>query len=79
MYQQKLREAEKQVEEVSGKLSKKERECETRQEEKDEITNTMNMMKAKLDKEMTSHVETRRMLDELHLQVCRSTTIIIRF
>jgi dishevelled associated activator of morphogenesis len=71
VYQQKLREAEKQAEEVTAKLAKKERECEARQEEKEEITNTMNMMKAKLDKEIASHADTRRLLEELQRQVVR--------
>lgn len=31
----------------------------------EEITNTMNMMKARLDKELAGHAETRRQLEDL--------------
>ncbi|KAK7502698.1 hypothetical protein BaRGS_00005948, partial [Batillaria attramentaria] len=69
VYQQKLREAEKASDELNAKLAKKERECEVRLEEKEEITNTMNMMKARLEKETASHAETRRQLEDLLARV----------
>ncbi|XP_025103883.1 LOW QUALITY PROTEIN: disheveled-associated activator of morphogenesis 2-like [Pomacea canaliculata] len=69
VYQQKLREAEKTAEEINAKLAKKERECEVRSQEKEEITSTMNMMKTRLEKESTSHAETRKQLEELLARV----------
>ncbi|XP_076441930.1 disheveled-associated activator of morphogenesis 1-like isoform X2 [Babylonia areolata] len=69
VYQQKLREAEKATDELNAKLAKRERECEARLAEKEEITNTMNMMKARLDKEMASHAETRKQLEDLLTRV----------
>ncbi|XP_059163759.1 disheveled-associated activator of morphogenesis 2-like [Physella acuta] len=64
-FQTKLREAEKASDELAAKLAKKERECEVRLEEKDELMSTMNMMKAKLEKEVAAHAETRQQLQDL--------------
>lgn len=64
-FQAKLRDAEKANDELAAKLAKKERECEIRVEEKEELVSTMNMMKSKLDKEVAAHVETRQQLQDL--------------
>ncbi|XP_035825837.1 disheveled-associated activator of morphogenesis 1 [Aplysia californica] len=64
-FQTKLREAEKAGDELNAKLAKKERECEVRLEEKEDLMSTMNMMKTKLEKEVSAHAETRQQLQDL--------------
>ncbi|KAK6997787.1 disheveled-associated activator of morphogenesis 1 [Biomphalaria glabrata] len=64
-FQTKLREAEKSADELQAKLAKKERECEVRVEEKEELMATMNLMKSKLEKEVAAHAETRSQLQDL--------------
>ncbi|KAH9489529.1 Dishevelled associated activator of morphogenesis 2 [Bulinus truncatus] len=64
-FQTKLRDAEKSADELQAKLAKKERECEVRLEEKEELMATMNMMKSKLEKEVAAHAETRNQLQDL--------------
>ncbi|KAK6182752.1 hypothetical protein SNE40_010364 [Patella caerulea] len=64
-FQTKLREAEKQNDELNAKLAKRERECEARFQEKDELMTTLNHMKTKLEKEMATHAETKQQLDTL--------------
>ncbi|CAL1531259.1 unnamed protein product [Lymnaea stagnalis] len=64
-FQTKLRDLEKANDEQAAKLAKKERECEVRMEEKDELVATMNMMKSKLEKEVSAHAETRQQLQDL--------------
>lgn len=58
-YQQKIREAQKETEQTNVKLQKKEKEIETLAVEKDELINTVNSMKTKLEKEKRSHEEAK--------------------
>ncbi|KAK3092739.1 hypothetical protein FSP39_006760 [Pinctada imbricata] len=67
--QQKLRETEKANEELQAKLAKRERECEIRVEEKDELSATVARMKAKLEKESSSQAELRQTIDQLNQQL----------
>lgn len=65
--------------EFQSKLAKKEREVEVRTQEKEELLETVNKMKTKLEKEAASHydakqhiAELNRHIEELKVQVGRS-------
>lgn len=68
-YQQKLREMEKASDEIQAKLTKKEREAEIRGQEKEELLDTVNKMKTKLEKETTGHLETKQHIQDLNRHV----------
>ncbi|XP_078314875.1 disheveled-associated activator of morphogenesis 1-like isoform X2 [Crassostrea virginica] len=67
--QQKLREMEKSQEELQSKVAKKERDCETKEQEKDELAETVTRMKAKLDQETAAQTELKMKINELNLQI----------
>ncbi|XP_048259001.1 disheveled-associated activator of morphogenesis 1-like [Haliotis rufescens] len=73
-FQQKLREMEKSNDELNAKLAKKERECEVRLQEKEELITTMNKMKTKLEKEVANHTETKQQLDNLLSSLAEAKT-----
>ncbi len=50
--QTKMREIQKENDELNSTIAKKERECEIKTEEKDELMTTLNKIKDKLEKEM---------------------------
>ncbi|XP_052768574.1 disheveled-associated activator of morphogenesis 1-like isoform X2 [Mya arenaria] len=64
-YQQKLREVEKAHDDLQSKLTKKEREAEVRHQEKEELLDTVNKMKTKLEKETAALSETRQQINDL--------------
>ncbi|KAL3874321.1 hypothetical protein ACJMK2_037352 [Sinanodonta woodiana] len=68
-YQQKLREHEKATEELNLKLAKKERECEAKSQEKDELVTTVSRMKAKLEKELAGYAETKQQLADTNTRL----------
>ncbi|KAJ8308329.1 hypothetical protein KUTeg_013203 [Tegillarca granosa] len=68
-YQQKLREMEKANEELQNKLTKMDRECEIRAEEKDELSSTVTRMKTKLEKEMANHAQLKDTITDLNAQI----------
>ena len=67
--QSKIREIQKENDEVVSKLAKKEHECEVKIEEKEELMQTLNKIKSKLDKEAESHAEAKNRLAEMRQQV----------
>ncbi|XP_064600215.1 disheveled-associated activator of morphogenesis 1-like [Liolophura sinensis] len=67
--QQKLREVEKICDDLKSKLTKKERECEIRTQEKEELFSTVNKMKTKLDKEVSLHQETKSQVTGLTSEI----------
>jgi len=64
-YQTKLREVEKAHEEVTARLTKREREMEVRAAERDELLDTVNKMKSKLEKEAGAVNESRQQVADL--------------
>ncbi|XP_060571050.1 disheveled-associated activator of morphogenesis 1-like [Ruditapes philippinarum] len=68
-YQQKLREVEKANDEIQSKLTKKEREAEIRTQEKEELLDTVNKMKTKLEKETAGHQETKQHINDLNRHI----------
>jgi dishevelled associated activator of morphogenesis len=68
-YQQKLREVEKANDEIQSKLTKKEREAEIRTQEKEELLDTVNKMKTKLEKEAAGHQETKQHINDLNRHI----------
>ncbi|ESO96460.1 hypothetical protein LOTGIDRAFT_159871 [Lottia gigantea] len=75
-FQNKLREAEKANDELNAKLAKRERECEARFEEKEELMSTMNHMNAKLEKEMAAHADVKLQLNSLMAQLHEVTSYL---
>ena len=68
-FQTKMREVQKENDELASKLSKKEHECEVKIEEKEELMQTLNKIKTKLEKDATNHAEAKGKLAELQQQV----------
>ncbi|XP_053375158.1 disheveled-associated activator of morphogenesis 1-like [Mercenaria mercenaria] len=68
-YQQKLREVEKANDEIQSKLTKKEREAEIRTQEKEELLDTVNKMKTKLEKETSGHQDTKQHINDLNKHI----------
>ena len=60
-----FRELQKQNDDVSHQLGKKEKECELRTQEKEEMVDTVSKMKLKLERETNSHTETQQNLSDL--------------
>nr|XP_011446761.2 disheveled-associated activator of morphogenesis 1-A isoform X1 [Crassostrea gigas]XP_011446762.2 disheveled-associated activator of morphogenesis 1-A isoform X1 [Crassostrea gigas]XP_011446763.2 disheveled-associated activator of morphogenesis 1-A isoform X1 [Crassostrea gigas]XP_011446764.2 disheveled-associated activator of morphogenesis 1-A isoform X1 [Crassostrea gigas]XP_011446765.2 disheveled-associated activator of morphogenesis 1-A isoform X1 [Crassostrea gigas]XP_011446766.2 dishe len=67
--QQKLREMEKGQEDLQSKVAKKERDCEMKEQEKDELAETVTRMKAKLDQEMAAQNELKQKINELSVHI----------
>ncbi|XP_062616662.1 disheveled-associated activator of morphogenesis 1-like [Saccostrea cucullata] len=67
--QQKLREMEKSQEDLQSKVAKKERDCEIKEQEKDELAETVTRMKAKLDQENAAQNELKQTINELNQQI----------
>ena len=63
--QTKIREIQKENDELTSKLAKKEREIEVKAEEKEELMVTLNKIKSKLEKETAAHLETKAQLADL--------------
>lgn len=68
-WQQKIRELEKNTDELQNKVAKKERECEIKAEEKDELLSTVTRMKNKLEKEMQAQQEMKQTISEYSAQI----------
>ena len=68
-YQQKLREVEKASDEFQSKLAKKEREAEARTQEKEELLDTVNKMKTKLEREAASHYDAKQHITDLNRHI----------
>ncbi|XP_029633402.1 disheveled-associated activator of morphogenesis 1 isoform X3 [Octopus sinensis] len=64
-FQQKMREIEKANDDLNLKMQKKERECDAKTQEKEELISTVNKMKTKLEKEITNHQETKQNISDM--------------
>lgn len=64
-----MREVEKANDEIQAKLTKKEREAEIRGQEKEELLETVNKMKTKLEKETAGHLETKQHIQQLNRHI----------
>ena len=64
-----MREIQKENDELASNLKKKERECEIKMEETDELLSTLNKIKTKLERETTSHFEAKQQLGDLTAKV----------
>ncbi|KAK2146064.1 hypothetical protein LSH36_635g01003 [Paralvinella palmiformis] len=65
----KIREVQKECDELASKLSKKEHECAVKIEEQEELMQTLQKIKAKLEKETLAHNETKIHLAELQTRL----------
>ena len=68
-YQGKLRDVEKANEDLQSKLTKKEREAEARNQEKEELLDTVNKMKSQLEESKQQIAELGKCVEDLKLQV----------
>ncbi|XP_052275051.1 disheveled-associated activator of morphogenesis 1-like isoform X2 [Dreissena polymorpha] len=68
-YQGKLRDVEKANEDLQSKLTKKEREAEARNQEKEELLDTVNKMKSKLEESKQQIAELGKCVEDLKLQL----------
>lgn len=55
--------------ELQQKLEKKERECDAKTQEKEEMMQTLNKMKEKLEKETTEHKQVKQQVADLTAQL----------
>lgn len=55
--------------ELQQKLEKKERECDAKTQEKEEMMQTLNKMKEKLEKEATEHKQVKQQVADLTAQL----------
>lgn len=55
--------------ELQQKLEKKERECDAKTQEKEEMMQTLNKMKEKLEKESTEHKQVKQQVADLTAQL----------
>ncbi|ELT93552.1 hypothetical protein CAPTEDRAFT_175180 [Capitella teleta] len=66
---QKMRELHRESDDLAAKLAKKQRECEIKAEEKEELMATLTKIKAKLDKETAGHIDTKAHINDLNQQL----------
>ncbi|KAK2166761.1 hypothetical protein NP493_1306g00020 [Ridgeia piscesae] len=67
--QQKLRDVQKENDEINSRLTKKERECDVKTEEKEELMSMLNKIKKRLQSEAETHSETQRELEAMKMQL----------
>ena len=60
---------EKASDEFQSKLAKKEREAEARTQEKEELLDTVNKMKTKLEREAASHYDAKQHITDLNRHI----------
>lgn len=66
---QKIRDVQKENDELVAKLAKRDRECEVKSEEKEELMQTLNKIKAKLEKETLAALDAKAQLAEMTARI----------
>ncbi|XP_023932602.1 disheveled-associated activator of morphogenesis 2-like [Lingula anatina] len=63
--QQKMRDVQRENDELASKLQKKERECDIKTQEKEDVITTLNKMKNRLEREASAHGDAKQQIAEL--------------